>query len=85
MGKIEFYNEREDWTMSDDKEKKVQIDGMDKVDKDAKKDEDGEEDLDAIFGDDADSVRLSKSNIEISKNQLKDALPDDGELEDDDD
>lgn len=71
--------------MSDDKDK-VKIEGMDKVAKDAKEKEgDDEEDLDAIFGDENDSVRLSKTKLELTKGQLNAIKDDDDELEDDDD
>lgn len=71
--------------MSDDKDK-VKIEGMDKVAKDAKEAEgDDEEDLDAIFGDENDSVRLSKTKLELTKGQLDAIKDDDDELEDDDD
>eukprot|EP00526_Cylindrotheca_closterium_P025571 CAMPEP_0113641736 /NCGR_PEP_ID=MMETSP0017_2-20120614/21919_1 /TAXON_ID=2856 /ORGANISM="Cylindrotheca closterium" /LENGTH=74 /DNA_ID=CAMNT_0000553111 /DNA_START=193 /DNA_END=417 /DNA_ORIENTATION=- /assembly_acc=CAM_ASM_000147 len=74
--------------MSEDKEK-VKVEGVDKVAKDKKKKEGGddEEDLDAIFGDEDDSVRLSKTKLEMSKGQLNAivAEEDDEELEDDDD
>ena len=72
--------------MSDDKDKNVKIEGMDKVDKDGKKDEGDDDDLDAIFGEDTDSVRLSKTKLEVSKSQLEAVIQDDDDdLEDDDD
>ncbi|CAJ1943555.1 unnamed protein product [Cylindrotheca closterium] len=74
--------------MSDDKAKKVKIEGTEKLDKEGLKEESvDEEDLDAIFGDEDDSVRLSKTKLEGSKSQLDVVVgdgDDDEELEDDD-
>lgn len=74
--------------MSDDKAKKVKVEDKAKTAaKDGKLDDEEDEDLDAIFGDEDDSVRLSKTKLDVSKSQLDAAIGDDDgdeELEDED-